>query len=152
MIRSRPTTIELYSQAGFQAGEVEASRNLRAAVCNGTASAEDQLAYQPFAAAWSRYSELVSQRDQADAREATAPDPARHDADQDGGLGSALRRHRDGQPPPKVVIRPKMIRVDDGTGSLMDLPEQPEWPLYRSSSSSIGHQRIAASLAASTKR
>lgn len=120
---TRLSTIELYAQAGFTAGEVAASSNLRTSVCNGTASAEDQLAYGPFAAKWDKFAELMAERDQADQLAASAPSPSRHDADPDGGLGSALRQHRDGQAGRTLtVVRPRMIAVSDGTGSLMDVP------------------------------
>jgi hypothetical protein len=144
----RLTHGEMISQAGFLPGEVEASRNLRAAVCNGTASAEDQLAYGPFAAKWDKFSELIGERDRLDQIERLAPDPARYDADQGGGLGSALADLRAGQAGRRLTVhRVKMIPVDVGGGALQDMPEAQPLPMYRGSSSSTGHERIAAAFA-----
>jgi hypothetical protein len=149
---SRPSTIELYGQAGFQAGEVAASRPLRSAVCAGTATPEQLAEYSQYANKWNEYARLTAERDQADQLAASAPSPGRHDADPDGGLGAALRQHRDNQPPPKVVVRSRLIAVDMGEGSLQNIPEAQPLPQYRGSADATGHQRIAAGLAAASKK
>lgn len=150
---SRATTTELYALAGFEAGEVAASGPLRSAVCAGVASPEMLAEYSPFASKWNRYAELLAERDQADAREAAAPDPGRHHADPDTSLGEALRQHRDGQSGRRLtVVRPRLIAVDVGGGGMQNIPEQPEWPMYRGSAGSGGHQIIAAGLNSADKK
>jgi hypothetical protein len=151
---SRPSTIELYAEAGFLPGEVAASGPLRSAFCSGTASADQLAEYSPFATKWNCYAELLAERDQADARERQAPSASRHDADPDGGLGAAMAQHRAGKPPPKVVVRSRLIQVDvsGGRGAMMDIPEAQPLPMFRCSADSGGLQRIAAGLAAATKR
>lgn len=151
---TRPSTIELYSLAGFQPGEVAASGPLRSAVCAGTATTDQLAEYSPFAAKWNRYAELLAEHDQADARERQAPDPTRHDADPDGGLGAAFRAHRDGQAGRRLTVhRVKMVSVDMGEGGFQDLPEAPPLKVYLGSAGSCsGHERIAADLNSRKKR
>jgi hypothetical protein len=149
---TRPTTSELYSLSGFTAGEVEKSRHLRGRICDGTATPEDHLAYQPFAAKWNRYAELLAERDQADAIEQRAPSPGRHDADPDASLGAALRQHRDNQPGPRTVIRTRLVQVDMGEGGLQNIPEAQPLPQYRGSADASGHRIIAAGLNSADKK
>jgi hypothetical protein len=148
---ARKDIATLAQEAGFLPGELEKSRNLRAAICNGTATAEDQLAYQPFAPKWDAYARLVTQRDQADQLERQAPDPARHSGDT--SLGEAIREHRDGQAGRRLTVhRVKMIPVDVGGGGLQDMPEAQPLRMFRGSSSSTGHEKIAAGLSAAEKK
>jgi hypothetical protein len=151
---SRPSLPELIAQAGFAPGEFDKSRNLRGAVCSGTATIDQQAEYSQYAHKWDIYARLLTQRDQAEAIEAAAPSATRHDADPDGGLGAAMRRHRDNQPPPKVVVRSRLIQVDvsGGRGAMMDIPEAQPLPMFRCSADSGGLQRIAAGLAAANKK
>jgi hypothetical protein len=151
---TRKSTPELIREAGFAPGEFDQSRHFRGRICDGSATPEDQLAYQPFAAKWSRYAELLAERDQADAHQAAAPDPARHDADPDGGLGAAMAQHRAGKSPAMTVVRPRLIQVDvsGGRGTMMDIPEAQPLPMFRCSADSGGLQRIAAGLAAANKK
>jgi hypothetical protein len=148
---TRATTIELYAEAGFKTGEVSASRNLRSAFCNGTATSEQLAEYAQYAPKWDEYARLEGERDQADRREAAAPDPARHSGDT--SLGEALRSHRDGQAGRRLTVhRVKMIPVDVGGGALQDMPEAPPLPQHRGSSSSTGHERIAAAFNSASKK
>jgi hypothetical protein len=150
---TRKGTYELIIEAGFGPGEVGASGHLRAAVCAGTATADQLAEYSQYAAKWNRYAELTAERDQAEARERLAPDVTRHDADPDGGLGAAFRAYRDGQSGRSLtVVRPKMIQVDMGEGGMQNLPEQAEWPLYRGSAGSGGAERIRQGLSSNKKR
>lgn len=151
---TRPSTIELYAQAGFQAGEVSASRNLRSAFCAGTATVDQLAEYSQYADKWNRYAELEAANDQAVRREAAAPDPTRHDADPDGGLGAAFRAHRDGQAGRRLTVhRVKMVSVDMGEGGMQDLPEAPPLKVFLGSAGSCsGHERIRADLNSRKKR
>lgn len=148
---TRLTTIELYALAGFESGEVAASGPLRAAFCTGTATADQLAEYSKYSDKWNEYTRLTIEQDQAVRREAAAPDPTRHTGDD--GLGAALRQHRDGQSGRALtVVRPRLIAVDTGNGAMIDVPEAPEWPMYRGSAGSGGHEKIAAGLAATKKR
>jgi hypothetical protein len=143
---TRLTTIELYAQAGFGPGEVAASGPLRSAVCAGTATPDQLAEYSHYANKWNEYARLTAERDQADAIEQRAPDPARHSGDT--SLGEAIREHRDNQAGRRLTIhRVKMIPVDVGGGGLQDMPEAQPLPMFRGSSSSTGHERIAAAFA-----
>lgn len=145
---TKKSTIELYVLAGFEPGEVAASGPLRAAFCTGTATADQLAEYSKYADKWNEYTRLTIEQDQAVRREAAAPDPTRHDADQSGGLGSALADLRAGQAGRRLTVhRVKMIPVDVGGGALQDMPEAQPLPMYRGSSSSTGHERIAAAFA-----
>jgi hypothetical protein len=151
---NRPSLPELIAQAGFAPGEFDKSRNLRGAVCSGIATTDQQAEYSQYAHKWDAYARLITQRDQAEAIEAAAPDPARHDADPDGGLGAAMAQHRAGKSPAMTVVRPRLIQVDvsGGRGAMMDIPEAQPLPMFRCSADSGGLQRIAAGLAAANKK
>jgi hypothetical protein len=143
---------ELYAEAGFGPGEVEKSRNLRAAFCTGTATPGQLAEYAQYSDKWNEYSRLTIEQDQAEALERQAPSPGRHDADPDGGLGSAMRQLRNNQPPPRTVVRTRLVQVDMGEGGLQNIPEAQSLPLYRGSADATGHRIIAAGLSANTKR
>lgn len=139
---------EMIAKAGFEPGEFNQSRNLRAAVCNGTATSDQLAEYSQYAHKWDEFSRLTIERDQADQLERQAPDPARHSGDT--SLGAALADLRSGQAGrAPVVIRPQMVRVDvsGGNGGMQDIPAPEQWPMYRGSSSSTGHEKIAAAFA-----
>lgn len=139
---TKKSTIELYVLAGFEPGEVAVSGPLRAAFCTGTATSDQLAEYSKYADKWNEYTRLTIEQDQAVRREAAAPDPTG-----DVGLGAALRQHRDGQSGRALtVVRPRLIAVDTGNGAMIDVPEAPEWPLYRGSAGATGHERIAAGL------
>jgi hypothetical protein len=148
---TRKSTPELMAEAGFLPGEVAASGPLRSAFCAGTATADQLAEYGKYSHKWNRYAELVAERDQTDAIERQAPDPARHSGDT--SLGEALRQHRDGQAGRTLtVVRPRLIAVDVGGGGMQDLPEQPAWPKFRGSAGSGGAEIIRKGLNANTKR